>query len=498
MDTEKAQTSSGGERPPSPETYSVFTRAEKRCITAMVAYSAAFSTLSSFIYFPALTQLAESLSVSIDAINLTITSYMAVATVAPTLLGDAADILGRRPACVFSLSLYVVTNLAMALSKSYVALLVLRLFQAFAISGIFAVAYGVVTDIATPAERGSYVAAVSFASTIAPSLGPVLGGGLAHAAGWPWIFWFLCISASLSLVLILLFLPETSRNIVGNGSARPPRHLRLPPIGRHLIRHWKDHADDDSSSSNSQPSSRTMPNPLRSLRILARRDNAVVMLACGLLYAVYTCVCASLSVLFVDLYALDQLQAGLVYLPFGLGGTASTAICGPLLNRAYRRVRDGCVAGGREAEVALDRHVADDLDVFPVERARLGVVWLPMAVATVSVVAFGWTVHLHMHIAIPLCLQFILGLAMQLSFSIYNTLLVDKNHRTPAAAQASSNIVRCALAAIVVAFLQNIIVALGVGWTFTLMGGWCVLIMALFFLDYHKGMAWRTASKRLF
>ncbi|TLD28420.1 hypothetical protein PspLS_03372 [Pyricularia sp. CBS 133598] len=485
MDTAKAQTPSSGELPPSPETYSVFTRAEKRCITAMVAYAAAFSTLSSFIYFPALTQLAESLSVSIDAINLTITSYMAVATVAPTLLGDAADVLGRRPACVFSLSLYVVTNLATALSKSYVALLVLRLFQAFAISGIFAVAYGVVTDIATPAERGSYVAAVSFASTIAPSLGPVLGGGLAHAAGWPWIFWFLCISASLSLTLILLFLPETSRNIVGNGSTKPPRHLRLPTGGR-LMRHWEDDDETDSSGS-SRLSSRTMPNPLRSLGILARRDNTVVMLACGLLYAVYTCVCASLSVLFVDLYALDQLQAGLVYLPFGLGGTASTAICGPLLNRAYRRVRDACDGGGGGIEAdALGRDVADDMDVFPVERARLGVVWLPMAVATVSVVAFGWTVHFHMHIAIPLCLQFILGLAMQLSFSIYNTLLVDKNHRTPAAAQASSNIVRCALAAIVVAFLQNILVALGVGWTFTLMGGWCVLIMALFLLDYHK------------
>lgn len=30
-------------------------------------------------------------------------------------------------------------------------------------TGIFSVAYGVVADIATPAERGSYVAAVSFA-----------------------------------------------------------------------------------------------------------------------------------------------------------------------------------------------------------------------------------------------------------------------------------------------------------------------------------------------
>jgi len=134
VDVEKTQDAS--QRPASiQEKYSVFTKTEKRCITAMVAYAAAFSTLSSFIYFPALSQLAETLSVSIDQINLTITSYMAVATVAPTLLGDTADVLGRRPAYLFALGLYVATNTATALSRSYVALLVLRLVQALAISG---------------------------------------------------------------------------------------------------------------------------------------------------------------------------------------------------------------------------------------------------------------------------------------------------------------------------------------------------------------------------
>ncbi|KAH9434247.1 hypothetical protein MCOR02_006266 [Pyricularia oryzae] len=137
MHTEKAQTPPSGERPPSPDTYLFGLYADQEALHNGHGghRPPPFSTLGSFIYFPALTQLAESLSVSIDAINLTITSYMAVATVAPTLLGDAVDVLGRTPACVFSLSLYVVTNLATALSRSYVTVLVLRLFQAFAISG---------------------------------------------------------------------------------------------------------------------------------------------------------------------------------------------------------------------------------------------------------------------------------------------------------------------------------------------------------------------------
>ncbi len=53
---------------------------------------------------------------------------------------------------------------------------------------------------------------------VSPTFGPVFGGILAEKAGWPWIFWLLAMLASISLALIILFYPETSRNIVGNGS----------------------------------------------------------------------------------------------------------------------------------------------------------------------------------------------------------------------------------------------------------------------------------------
>ncbi|KAI4194511.1 MAG: hypothetical protein LQ348_002624, partial [Seirophora lacunosa] len=116
------------------EQYSVFSAANKLCIVAMVSYAAWFSTLTSFIYYPAIHQLAQALAVSVDKINLTVTSYMAVATVAPTLLGDAADVLGRRPVYVLALSLYIGANIAIVLSNNYAALVGFRVLQALAIS----------------------------------------------------------------------------------------------------------------------------------------------------------------------------------------------------------------------------------------------------------------------------------------------------------------------------------------------------------------------------
>ncbi|KAL9625127.1 MAG: hypothetical protein Q9160_000856 [Pyrenula sp. 1 TL-2023] len=276
-----------------------------------------------------------------------------------------------------------------------------------------------------------------------------------------------------------LLLPETSRSIVENGSIRPPRHLRLPIST--LMCHWKE--SDDVASHKWK-----MPNPLKTLTILTRPDNTVIILACAILYVIYTCINISLSTLFIDIYKLNQWQVGLIYLPFGLGGTTSTFFSGPLLNRAYRNARI-------ERGLSTDKALGDELDNFPIEKARLGVIWVPMCVTISSVLAFGWTLHYHQHIAIPLFLQSIAGLSMQLDFSIYNTLLVDVNHRSPAAAQASSNVVRCAFAAIATSFLQTMVDAMGIGWTFTFMGGLGLVAVSLFCVDYHRGMSWRQSKQ---
>jgi len=133
--TMAAKEACGSDRAEAIEKYSVFTVAEKWCIVAMVSYAAWFSTLTSFIYYPAIHQLSQTFSVSVDKINLTVTSYMAMATVAPTLVGDAADILGRRPVYMIALVLYIGANIAIVLSNTYPALVGFRVLQALAISG---------------------------------------------------------------------------------------------------------------------------------------------------------------------------------------------------------------------------------------------------------------------------------------------------------------------------------------------------------------------------
>ena len=115
--------------------FSSFTRNEKRYIVFLVASAGWFSTLSSFIYYPVISLVATDLSTTIANVNLTVTSYLAISGITPAFVGDAADILGRRPLYIVTLSIYVLANMGIALQGSFVALLLLRMLQSAGISG---------------------------------------------------------------------------------------------------------------------------------------------------------------------------------------------------------------------------------------------------------------------------------------------------------------------------------------------------------------------------
>ncbi|KAE8443092.1 hypothetical protein EG329_002336 [Mollisiaceae sp. DMI_Dod_QoI] len=476
--------------------YSVFSKWRKRYIVGLVALAAWFSTLSSFIYYPSIPLISKDLYLSIAQVNLSITTYMAISAIAPSITGDASDIYGRRPMYLFTLGLYLIANIGLATQSSFVGLLLLRMLQSAGISGInpsstfnskgraFSIAYGVVADVAMPSERGSYVGALTFGITSAPALGPLIGGAISHSLGWRWIFWLLSIVSGACLTAMMLLLPETARGVVGNGSLRPPPYSRLIGLPGSTLK-----TSTSSSESTPMKRKRSFPNPLKSLTLLLSKDNAAVAFAGAFLYTTFCCISASLGTLFVNIYQLNELQAGLIYLPFGIGCSLAAITSGKLIDRDYRIT-------AKLHGLSIDRARGDDLRNFPVEMARLRSVFVPLVVSVVSVIGFGWAVEKEAPLAVPLVIQFISGLAIQTCFNATNTLRVDINPRAPAAAQASSNFVRCTLAAIAVAFLQKMIDRIGVGPTFSFFGCLYSLSGVLFVIERKWGMKWRLQRLR--
>jgi Na+/melibiose symporter-like transporter len=135
---EEGLASSIAEKSPSSpafQPYSSFAKPQKWLIILLATFAATFSPLSSFIFFPAVTALSESLHVSIAKINLTITSYMIVAGIAPAILGDLADTVGRRVIYLLMMSIYCAANVGLAFQNNWTALFVLRMMQSAGSAG---------------------------------------------------------------------------------------------------------------------------------------------------------------------------------------------------------------------------------------------------------------------------------------------------------------------------------------------------------------------------
>lgn len=442
------------------EPYSAYNNVQKRWISSTVCFSAMFSGLSSFIYYPALTALSRDLHVSVELVNLSITSYLVVSGVAPSILGDMADQMGRRPVSLIAFALYFSANIGLALQDDYAALMVLRCIQSAGASSTLAIAYGVIADITTPSQRGGYVGILMGFTNAAPCLGPVLGGVITQYLSWRWIFWLLAILSGAHLIWMFLLLPETSRKLTGNGTQRPPRIINKP-----VLTTLRPAASLSSDAPQGTLVPIRLPNPLSCLVAMFSKGTFLLLVVGGITYTVFSCLAASLSSEMIRLYNLDYLTGGLVYLPSGAGGILAAYTAGRILDRDYHIV-------ARQQNMPSDRKSinANDLIEYPIEKARLRSAFLLLAISPLSTIGYGWALQSRTHIAVPLIIQFFSGSSQVAIFTVVGTLLTDLNPERSAVVQASYNLVRCGLSAGGIAALQAGINGIGVGWMFTVYG----------------------------
>lgn len=278
---------------------------------------------------------------------------------------------------------------------------------------------------------------------------------------------------------MVVLLPETARSIVGNGTV-PAKEISKPLIPVLCPRQTMESTCDVSA----RESPRKIPNPLASLRLLRFPESALVLVAYGINYAVYCCLQASLSTLFVEIYQVSGLVAGLIYIPFGVACAITAFATGKLLDINYRKTAAECGIPVRKGE-------ATDLRNFPIERARLGTMKLSVALSAAFIMGYGWLLQEHTPMAAPLVMQFLIGLTIQAIFTALNTLLVDIHPTRPSTAQAACNFVRCEMAAACLAALDPLLRSVGPGWTFVLFGATLGLVVLMLLVVELKGMKWR-------
>jgi len=402
------------------------------------------------------------------------------------LIAGFSDTAGRRPAYAICFSIYFATNLGLALQNSYPALMVLRCLQSAGSSGTVALANGVVGDLITSSERGTYVAFASLGSILGPTLSPIVGGLLSEYLDWHWIFWFLVILTGAFCVPFFLFMPETCRKVVNDGSITPPLlNWSLSDMIRHRNRIRAGLTVDTERIQALREQRRIwVPNPLSTLVVFKDKETALILLATGIAFGSTYAVLTGASSLFESFYGFNDIEIALMFIPFGVGSTLSAFTTGRLVDWNYRRHAKRC-------GIPVVRNRRQNLSGFPLERARLEI-GLPMFyVGGAAIIAYGWAMRHRVSLAAPVILMFLLGYCLAAAFQILNILMVDIYPGKPATATAANNLVRCEIGAAASAVIAPMVGAMGTGWSYTVLALVVVGFTPCLMVVMRYGMRWR-------
>jgi MFS family permease len=458
--------------------------------------------LTATVYLPLISLLSVKFHTSTEAINLTITVYLIVQAISPAIFATLSDSLGRRPIYLITFTLYTIASLGLALNEdSYGILLILRAVQSLGASAVLSVAYGVVADVCVPAERGGMLGPMMALTNLGPCIGPVIGGWIAlWTGGFKGVFWFLLIYAAAVLVTLGCFFPETSRNVVGNGSFRVDSWRRTwwsflnEWVKRRrwtIIEGTEDGeagslGNDSSESTHGKKHQISISNPLSCLQIMAWKDTAPVLWMGASFYAVYYCIQTSIPSTYKNIYDFNELQIGFSYVTGGAGVILGGYANGKLMDKNYKAI-------AKEIGHSINRVSGDDLTHFPIERARARSAWYMLGTFVCALTGYGWALEAHAHVSIPLMLQFVHGFLCTCFLQTFSALLVDIFPTSPGTAAASGNIFRCALSALGVALVQPLAESLGRGWYFTFLSILSGLgSAAAIWIIQTNGMKWRT------
>lgn len=458
------------------------------------------SGFASNIYFPALPTIAEDLDVSVELVNLTVTSYLIFQGIAPSLWGPLSDVRGRRIAYCCTFLVFLGACIGLAQTRSFATLVILRCLQSTGSASTIAIGSGVIGDITTRAERGGFMGIFQAGLLVPVAVGPVIGGALAGSLGWKAIFWFLTIYSGVFLLFLIALLPETLRSVVANGSLSPSNLIARYPLS---IYQKATKVAWNSKANSPQLAQRKQIDLLGPFRILTSKHATPIIIFLAIYYAVWQMSITAMSSLFKQRYRLTEAQIGLTFIANGVGSIIGTIVSGQLLDHDYRRVKAKYEARSTQSTVELGNTsfaaTSNPEDDFPLEKARLRLVPIFSIVQCLSIILFGWTIQYssRVPVAVPIISTFITGWTVVSTHAVTTTYLVDIFHDRSAAATASLNLARCLLAAGGTSFVMPMVQGTGVGWAFSI----CTLVQAvalvLVAIQWKYAGAWRKKASRV-
>ncbi|MDR5880369.1 multidrug effflux MFS transporter [Caballeronia sp. LZ032] len=164
-----------------------------RFLLLLVCLFASAGQLAIDIYVPALPAMARYFSVSAQAIQSSVSGYMAAYAIGQLVLGPVADAYGRKRVLAFGLVVYTLGCLLSLTANSLETFILARVLQGFGIAATNLLAKAIITDSFSGQRLLHAFTYMSIAWGFAPIVAPVIGAHLQEWLGWKACLVFLLI-----------------------------------------------------------------------------------------------------------------------------------------------------------------------------------------------------------------------------------------------------------------------------------------------------------------
>ncbi|MCF8589396.1 MDR family MFS transporter [Gordonia liuliyuniae] len=142
----------------------------------------------------------------VDQMTWVITAYILAMTIVMPVYGRISDLIGRKPALLFAISVFMAGSIVGALAGNIVWLIVGRIVQGLGGGGLMILAQAAIADVVSPRDRGRYMGFMGAVFAVASVAGPLLGGWLTEGPGWRWAFWMNIPLGALAIAATLAFM----------------------------------------------------------------------------------------------------------------------------------------------------------------------------------------------------------------------------------------------------------------------------------------------------
>src|SRR5580704_6645004 len=176
---------------------------KKMAIFVVMALGQFMALLDIQIVVASMSSIQAGLSASLDEIDWIQTSYLMAEIVMIPLSAYLAQALSTRWVFVASAAAFTVTSLACGAAWDLPSMVVFRAIQGFVGGAMIPLAFATGFAFFDGAEAAGSVALLGVMSTLAPTLGPAIGGWITDTLGWRWLFFVNIVPGALVAISLV-------------------------------------------------------------------------------------------------------------------------------------------------------------------------------------------------------------------------------------------------------------------------------------------------------